>query len=166
MNQKQQLHPQAVLLPGAVLDGEVVLERGVSVWYYAVLRGDLAPVIVGEDSNIQEQAVLHVDTGRPVVIGRGVTVGHAAILHGCEIGDNTVIGMGAIVLNGAKIGKNCIIGAGSLVTQGQVIPDGCVAFGNPARVRRPLREEEIEENRENARVYLRLGKEAAGRGMG
>lgn len=162
MKAQGNIHPEAMLLPGAVAAGDVTLERGASVWYYAVLRADLAPILVGEESNIQDQAVLHVDYDQPVIIGKGVTVGHAAVLHGCEIGDNTVIGMGAIVLNGAKIGKNCIIGAGSLVTQNQVIPDGCVAFGNPARVRRPLREEEIEANRENARIYLRLGKEAMG----
>ena len=162
MKDQGKIHPEAMLLPGAVTVGDVTLERGASVWYYAVLRADLAPILVGEGSNIQDQAVLHVDYDQPVVIGKGVTVGHAAVLHGCEIGDNTVVGMGAIVLNGAKIGKNCIIGAGSLVTQNQVIPDGCVAFGNPARVRRSLREEEIEANRENARVYLRLGKEAMG----
>lgn len=147
---------EAVLLRGAVVSGDVTLEAGVSVWYNSVLRGDLAPISVGKNSNIQENAVLHIDYDKPCILGEGVTVGHGAILHGCTVGDNTVVGMGAIVLSGAVVGKNCLIGAGSLVTGKTVVPDGMLAMGSPARVIRPLTQAEIAHNRENAAVYLSL----------
>lgn len=150
------LHPSAVILKGAVVSGDVTLREGVSVWYNSVLRGDLAPIEVGKNCNIQEGAILHVDHGVPCVLGQGVTVGHGAILHGCQIGDNTVVGMGAIVLSGAVVGKNCLIGAGALVTGKTVIPDGSLALGNPARVIRPLTPEEVEKNQSNALAYLQL----------
>ena len=108
---------------------------------------------MGENTNIQDNAVLHTTEGTPLVVGSGVTVGHSAILHSCTVGDNTLIGMGAIVLDGAVVGSNCIVGAGALVTGGTVIPDGSMAFGSPARVVRPLREDEIAHNRANAAAY-------------
>jgi carbonic anhydrase/acetyltransferase-like protein (isoleucine patch superfamily) len=154
---KQNVDPSAAILPGAVLTGEVTIGEKSSVWYYAVLRGDLAPVIVGNRTNIQEQAVLHVDVNVPVVLGDDVTVGHGAILHGCTVGDGTLIGMGAVVLNGAVIGKNCIIGAGALVTQGKQIPDGSLVVGSPARIVRTLTDKEIQKNHENAAIYVELG---------
>lgn len=154
-----EIHPSAVLLRGAVVSGDVTLGEGVSVWYNSVLRGDLAPIQVGKNSNIQENAVLHIDLGKPCVLGEGVTVGHGAILHGCTVGDNTVVGMGAIVLSGAVIGRDCIIGAGALVTGKTVIPDGSLALGSPARVVRPLTPEERLKNQENARAYLQLAQQ-------
>ncbi len=144
------------ILPGAIIVGYVILARGCSVWYNAVLRGDVAAIQIGENTNIQDGCILHVDFDHPLIVGKGVTVGHGAILHSCEIGDNTLIGMGAILLNGAKIGKNCIIGAGALVTQNTVVPDGSVALGSPARVIRPVTEQEIASNRRNAEAYLQL----------
>lgn len=150
------IHPSAVLLRGAVVSGDVTLGAGTSVWYNSVLRGDLAPIVTGRNCNIQENAVLHLDEGKPCILGDGVTVGHGAILHGCTVGDNTVVGMGSIVLSGAQVGKNCIIGAGSLVTGKTVIPDGSLAVGSPARVVRSLTLEEIEKNRRNALAYLEL----------
>ena len=123
------------------------------MWYNAVIRGDEAPISVGENTNIQDCAVLHTTEGYPLTVGSGVTVGHSAILHSCAVGDNTLIGMGAIVLDEAVVGRDCIIGAGALVTKGTVIPDGSMAFGSPAKVVRPLTPEEIESNRENARSY-------------
>ena len=142
-----------VILQGAVVRGDVTIGNGSSVWFNAVLRGDEDKIRIGEGTNIQDCAVLHVDKGYPMTIGNGVTVGHGAILHGCTIGDNSLIGMGAIVLNGARIGKNCIIGAGALVTSGTEIPDGWMAFGNPAKPVRRMKEEEIEANRRSSAIY-------------
>ena len=134
--------------------GDVSMAEGSSVWYQSVVRGDHDRIEIGEGSNIQDGCVLHADPGFPVLIGSYVTVGHKAIIHGCEIGDGALIGMGAIVLNGAKVGKNAIVGAGALVTQGTVIPDGMLALGSPAKIRRAVTEEEMEENRKNALEYI------------
>ena len=141
---------------GAVLCGDVTLGNNVSVWYNAVIRGDMAPIVIGDNSNVQECSVLHVSEDMPLVIGSGVTVGHGAILHSCTIGDNSLIGMGAIVLDGAKIGKDCIIAAGALVTGGTEIPDGSLVMGSPGKVRREMTEAEIEANRKNAEEYVAL----------
>ena len=134
------------------------LKGHASIWYNAVVRGDVERIEIGAGTNIQDCAVIHADSGFPAVIGSGVTVGHGAIVHGCQIGDGTLIGMGAIILNGAKIGRGCIIGAGALVTQGAVIPDGMLALGSPARARRPLTQEEIKANADSARHYVALCK--------
>lgn len=147
---------KAYITKTAVIEGDVTVEDKVSVWYGAVLRGDLAPIFVGEGSNVQENAVLHVDKNCPVKIGKGVTIGHGAIIHGCTIDDNSLIGMGAIVLNGANIGKNCIIGAGALVTGNTQIPDNSLVIGSPGKVKREVTEEEIEANKENAEEYINL----------
>ena len=141
---------------GAVVCGNVTMGDHVSIWYNAVIRGDMAPIIIGDESNVQECSVLHVSENIPLIIGKGVTVGHGAILHSCTIGDNSLIGMGAIVLDGAKIGKNCIIGAGALVTGGTEIPDGSLVIGSPAKVRREMTDAEIEANRKNAEEYVHL----------
>lgn len=134
--------------------GNVIIGDESSVWYHAVIRGDLAQIVIGSGTNIQDNAVIHADQGYPCTIGNGVTVGHSAIVHGCSIGSNTVIGMGSIVMNGAKIGEDCTIGAGSVVTENTVIPDGMLALGTPARVIRPLTEEEKKENQTNAITYM------------
>lgn len=147
------IHPSAFVAPGAVVRGEVHLAENSSVFYNAVLRGDRAPISIGEGTNIQDNCVLHVEYDLPVTVGKNVTVGHGAILHGCTVGDETLIGMGAIVLNGAQIGKSCLIGAGALVTQNAVIPDGCMAVGSPARVKRPLTPEEMDGLRQSAADY-------------
>ncbi len=139
---------------GAVVVGNVIIGDESSVWYNAVIRGDMAPIVIGCGSNVQDGAVMHVDAGSPCTIGNSVTIGHNAIIHGCTIGHNSVIGMGSIVMNGAKIGEDCIIGAGSLVTQGTEIPDGMLAYGSPAKVIRPLTEEEKKENEANAIAYI------------
>ena len=141
------------IAPGAVVSGNVRMGELASVWYHAVVRGDRAPVCIGSRSNIQDNCVVHVDAGYPVEIGENVTVGHGAILHGCSIGDNSLIGMGSILMNGCSIGKNCIIGAGTLVTQGMVIPDNSLVIGNPGKVKRPVTEAEIEQNLKNAALY-------------
>ena len=150
---KPVIHPTAFVAPNTTLRGDVSLAADSSVFYGAVLRGDTASITIGEGSNIQDNCVVHVDPGLPVTVGKNVTVGHGAILHGCTIGDETLIGMGAIVLNGAKIGSHCLIGAGALVTQSTVIPDGMMALGSPARVKSPLTPEAIVSLRETALHY-------------
>ncbi len=124
--------------PDANLIGQVVLEPGASVWFSTTMRADHEEIRVGEGSNVQENCVAHVDPGFPVVIGRNCTIGHKVMLHGCTIGDGSLIGMGAIVLNGAKIGRNCLIGAGALITENKVIPDGALVMGSPGKVVRQL----------------------------
>ncbi len=118
--------------------GNVTIESGVGIWFGVVLRGDNDPILVGEGTNIQENTVIHTDPGYPVSVGKNCTIGHSAIVHGCTIGDNSLIGMGATVLNGAVIGNNCLIGAGALVTEGKVIPDGTLVMGMPAKAIRTL----------------------------
>ena len=131
------------IAPGAVVLGRVRLERNASVWFGAVLRGDNDPVVVGENSNVQDGSVLHTDTGSPLTIGRNVTIGHQAMLHGCTVGDNTLIGIKATVLNGARIGRNCLIGAHALIPEGKEIPDGSLVMGAPGRVVRQLDERAV-----------------------
>lgn len=140
----------------AVVEGDVKIGEHSSVWHFASVRGDLAPITIGKGTNIQENCTLHVDTGVPLTLGDGITCGHGAILHGCEVGDNSLIGMGAIVLNGAKIGKNCIVGAGALVTGGTVIPDNSLVLGSPAKIKRETTENEINANKANADEYVKL----------
>lgn len=132
------------IAPGAAVIGDVILERGVSVWFNAVIRGDGDRIMLGENTNVQDGAVLHVDPGYPLECGKGVTIGHKAMLHGCSIGDNTLIGINAVILNGARIGSNCLVGANALVTEGMVVPDGSMVLGAPAKVRKQLTEEQIE----------------------
>lgn len=139
--------------------GDVRLKEEVSIWYHATVRADGDSITIAEGSNIQDNCVLHVDKGYPISIGKNVTIGHGAIVHGCSIGDHTVIGMGAILLNGSQIGKNCIVGAGTLITQGMHIPDGSVVLGNPGRITRQLRVEEEKRNLENAIEYRNLAKQ-------
>ena len=152
---KPRIDEQAVVADGAVVLGDVTIEKNASIWYNAVIRGDVNSISIGEGTNIQDLAVLHVDADAPLSIGKNVTIGHGAILHGCTIQDQALIGMGAIVLNGARIGKNCIVGAGALVTGGTEIPEGWMAFGNPAKPVRRLRPEEIEGNRRSCETYLK-----------
>lgn len=133
--------------------GKVVLEDGASVWFGAVLRGDNETIHVGAGSNIQENSVLHTDIGQPLTLGRNVTVGHQVMLHGCTVGDNALIGIGAVVLNGARIGNNCLVGAGSLVTEGKEFPDGSLIVGSPARVARALTPEQIAGLQRSAEGY-------------
>ena len=139
-----------MIAEGARVGGDVTLGKYVNIWYNAVLRGDEGAITVGEETNIQDGAVLHEET----VVGKGCTIGHNAIVHGCTVGDNTLVGMGAIILNGARVGSNCIVGAGALVTGKMDAPDGVMLLGSPAKVVRPLTEAEIESNRASARGYL------------
>ena len=144
---------------GAKVIGNVEIGNGSSVWFNAVIRADSDNVRIGENSNVQDNAVIHTSEGFGVSIGNNVTIGHGAIVHGCTIKDNVMIGMGAIVLNGAVIEENSIIGAGTLVTQGKVIPMGSLAFGNPVKIVRQLTDKEIESIKDNANSYVNEAKE-------
>lgn len=148
-----ELADDAWVAPDANVIGRVRLGAGASVWFGATLRGDNDWITVGAGSNIQESSVLHTDMGYPLTIGRDCTIGHNVILHGCTIGDESLIGMGATVLNGARIGRNCLIGAGALITEGKEIPDGALVMGSPGRVVRMLDDQAIENLRRSARGY-------------
>ena len=137
------------LAEGAIVKGDVTIGEDSGIWYHATVRGDTEKITIGSRTNIQDNAVLHVGAGHALTIGDDVTIGHSAIVHGCTVGNNTVIGMGALILNGAVIGNNCISGAG----------DGSLAFGNPAKIKRKLTEEEIASNRDNALLYVKEAKD-------
>ena len=139
--------------PNATIIGDVTLEKNSSVWFNAVIRGDNENIHVGEGSNVQDGSVLHTDPGCPLRIGKDVTIGHIVMLHGCTIGDNSLIGIGAVILNNAKIGKNCIIGAKALITENKEIPDNSLVVGAPGRVVRKLTDVEIGKITENAKHY-------------
>lgn len=153
---KPQLPPEGEywIAPSATVLGNVILHSGASIWFNAVVRGDNDPIVIGADSNIQDGSILHTDVGSPLTIGAGVTVGHKVMLHGCEIGDNSLIGIGAVILNGARIGKNCLIGANALITEGKVIPDNSLVMGQPGKVVRELDEGQVEALRMSARHYV------------
>jgi carbonic anhydrase/acetyltransferase-like protein (isoleucine patch superfamily) len=142
------------LAPDATVIGDVDLGEDVGIWFGAVLRGDNAPIVVGARSNIQEGAMIHTDAGFPVRIGEGCTIGHHAIVHGCSVGDNSLIGMGATVLNGASIGRNCLVGANALVTEGREFADGSLIVGAPAKAIRLLDEAAIDSLRRSAQSYV------------
>ncbi|MET4161754.1 carbonic anhydrase/acetyltransferase-like protein (isoleucine patch superfamily) [Marinobacterium sp. MBR-111] len=147
MDSDTYVHEQATLI------GQVKLAPGASVWPQAVLRADNEPIHIGTGSNIQDGAVLHTDPGYPLNIGAGVTIGHQAMLHGCTIGDNSLVGIQAVVLNGARIGKNCLVGAGALVTEGKEFPDNSLILGSPAKAVKTLDDQAIQALRDNARHY-------------
>jgi len=143
------------IAPGAQVIGKVTLEEEVGIWFNAVLRGDNERIFIGRRSNVQDGCVFHTDPGFPLTVGEDVTVGHKVILHGCTIGDGSLIGMGAVVLNGAKVGKGCMIGANALVTAGKEIPDGSMVVGQPAKVLREVDERIAAELERAAEVYRR-----------
>ena len=141
---------------GAKIVGDVTLGNNASVWYNAVLRGDVCKIVIGDDSNVQDCCVVHGSQNSDVIVGKGVTIGHGAILHGCKVGDNSLIGMGAIVLDDVVVGKNCIVGAGAVVTKGTVVPDNSIFLGCPAKCVGMLTDEQIESNRQNALHYVHI----------
>ena len=147
------IHESAWVADSAQVMGNVTLAESSSVWFGVVIRGDTETITVGRGSNIQDNSVLHADMGMPLVIGDNVTVGHQVMLHGCTIGDGSLIGIQAVVLNGAKIGKNCLVGAGALVTEGKEFPDGCMIFGSPAKAVRQLSDAQIEDLKMSAQHY-------------
>jgi carbonic anhydrase/acetyltransferase-like protein (isoleucine patch superfamily) len=149
--------PSAFVANSADVIGTVEISDNANIWFSAVLRGDNEPIRVGENSNVQEGCVLHTDPGYPLDIGKDVTVGHQAMLHGCTIGEGSLIGMQAIVLNGAKIGRNCLVGAGALVTEGKEFPDGSLIIGSPAKAVRTLTVEDIAKMHANTNNYVKRG---------
>jgi carbonic anhydrase/acetyltransferase-like protein (isoleucine patch superfamily) len=152
-NKKIQNSGDNWVAPNANVIGDVTLEKNTSIWFNATLRGDIENIYVGEGSNVQDGSVLHTDPGYPLKIGKNVTVGHLVMLHGCTIGDNSLIGIGAVILNNAKIGKNCVIGAKSLITENKEIPDNSLVVGSPGRVIRKVTDEEVKAIKENAIRY-------------
>jgi len=158
-DRKPKVHPTAFIDESASVIGDVVLEEKTSVWPSAVLRGDIERIHVGCCSNVQDNVTIHTSHNQPTIIGKYVTIGHNAVVHGAEISDYVIIGMGSVVLDGAKIGKHVVIGAGALVPPGKEIPDYSLVLGVPGKVVRQLSEEEIEWTRENAEIYARLAEE-------
>jgi carbonic anhydrase/acetyltransferase-like protein (isoleucine patch superfamily) len=148
------VHESAFIAPDATVLGDVTIEENVGIWFHTTIRGDRAPIHIGKGSNIQDNCVIHVGKGQPVTIGENVTIGHSAVVHGCTVGDNTLIGMGTILMNGAFIGSNCIIGAGALVTQNMRIPDNSLVLGSPGKVIRSVTPREIQANLMNAKMYV------------
>lgn len=157
-DKKPYIEKAAFLAENATIIGDVTLKEGVSVWYGAVLRGDEDSIVIGKDTNVQDNTVVHADPDNPVVVGERVTIGHQCIIHGCMIGDDCLIGMGAIIMNGAKIGKNCIVGAGALVTERKEFPDGSVIIGSPAKIKSEVDEAGLKLIRESAEDYIRGAK--------
>jgi carbonic anhydrase/acetyltransferase-like protein (isoleucine patch superfamily) len=151
-----QLHDESWVAPNATVIGHVTLGARASVWYGATLRAEFEPIEIGEGSNVQDSVTVHVDPGFPATIGAGVSVGHNAVLHGCTIEDDCLIGMGAVVLNGARIGRGSLVAAGAVIAQGAVIPPGSLVAGVPGKVRRELSEDELNHNRFNAQAYQHL----------
>ena len=148
-----QIDPTCYVAHNAVVIGQVTLARGASVWFNTVVRGDMAPITIGEETNVQDLSMVHVDYDTPTVIGKRVVVGHRAIIHGATVGDDCIIGMGAILLNRSRVGNNCIVAAGSVVREDFVVPDGSLVAGVPAVVKRPLTPQETERIRRNAADY-------------
>mgnify|MGYP002627308722 CR=1 FL=1 len=146
---------------GAQIIGDVTIGENCGIWYNSVIRGDSQKIIIGNNTNIQDLAVLHVDKDYTLLIGDNVTIGHSAIVHGCAVGDNVLIGMGAIIMNGAKVGNNCIIGAGTLVTENMIIPDGMLAYGTPAKIIREVTAEERQGITDNAMLYVKHAMDAS-----
>ncbi len=156
---RPQIDSSAYITDSATLVGKVKIGKDVSVWFGATLRGDNEMITIGNGSNVQESAVMHTDPGYPLNVGENVTIGHQAMLHGCTVGDGSLIGIAAIVLNNAKIGKNCLVGAGALVLEGKSFPDNSLIIGSPARAVRTLTEEEIAGLQRAAAIYVKRGQE-------
>lgn len=146
-------HESSYIAPGSAVIGRVKLGQRVSVWFNAVMRGDNDDIVIGDGSNVQDGCVLHVDEGYPIHVGINCTIGHKVMLHGCSIGDGSLIGMNAVVLNGAKIGKGCLVGANALVTEGMEVPDGSLVLGSPAKVVKPLGEKAVKMLAAGAKHY-------------
>jgi len=153
-NKRPTLSRNHFIAPEAVVIGDVVISEEVSIWFNAVIRGDNDTITIGAGSNVQDGSVLHVDDGVPLTIGERVTIGHKVMLHGCTIGDGSLIGMNAVVLNHANIGKNCLIGANALVTEGMQIPDGCLVVGSPAKVIKPVSDAALAVMQAGAQNYI------------
>ncbi|WP_070000826.1 gamma carbonic anhydrase family protein [Cellulosilyticum sp. I15G10I2] len=157
-NELPEIDQSCFVAEGAHIIGKVRIGKACSIWYNAVLRGDVETITIGDYTNVQDNVVIHVSKQDSAYIGEGVTIGHSAIIHGATIGEYTLIGMGSTILDGARIGKNCIIGANSLVTAGTIIPDGMLVIGTPARVLKPLDEAQVQHIKQSAEDYVQLAK--------
>jgi len=153
-NNAPTIHKDSWVANNAVLIGKVILKKDANIWFNVVLRGDIEPITIGEGSNVQDGSVFHTDPGCPLTLGKNITVGHMVMLHGCEIADDTLIGIGSTILNKTKIGKNCIIGANTLITENKLIPDKSLVLGSPGKIIRQVTDEEIKEIKENAKHYV------------
>jgi len=151
--------PSAWVAPNATLAGDVTLGERTSVWFGCVLRGDLEPIVVGDETNVQDGTIVHVDRGSPARIGRRVTIGHRSVVHGCTVGDEATIGMGAVLLSGSRIGRGALVAAGALVTEGFEVPDGMIAAGVPAKLRGKLPDKLAERFRSGVESYLELSRD-------
>ena len=148
------IDPNSWVAPNAVIIGRVELKKNCNIWFNTVLRGDIEQITIGENSNVQDGSVIHTDPGCSTIVGNGVTVGHMVMLHGCEISDDCLIGIGSTILNKTKIGKNCIIGANALVTETKIIPERSLVLGSPGKIVRQVTDEEIKHIKENAKNYV------------
>ena len=153
-NNIPKLDPTCWVASNAIIIGKVELKKNSNIWFNAVLRGDIEKIIIGENSNVQDGSIIHTDPGCPTTVGKDVTLGHMVMLHGCEIEDNCLIGIGATILNKAKIGKNCIIGTNALITENKVIPERSLVLGSPGKIVRQVTDEEIKSIKENADHYV------------
>lgn len=153
---RPRIDPTAYVHESAEVIGKVVIKKNASIWPNAVLRGDIEEIVIGDETNIQDNTVIHTDYGSPTILGKGISVGHSVILHGCTIEDDCLIGMGSIVLGRVTVEKECLIGAGALVSPGKTIPSGSLVVGVPAKVKRALEADEIEDIKRNTKDYLRL----------
>jgi carbonic anhydrase/acetyltransferase-like protein (isoleucine patch superfamily) len=153
-NKAPELHKDSWIASNAVLIGKVILKKDANIWFNVVLRGDIETITIGEGSNVQDGSVFHTDPGCPLTLGSGVTVGHLVMLHGCEVGNDSLIGIGSTILNKTKIGKNCIIGANTLIPENKTIPDQSLVLGSPGKVIRQVTDKEVEEIKENAQHYV------------
>lgn len=156
-NKKVKRHGESFIAPNATIIGDVELGNNSSIWFNVVLRGDSDKITIGEESNVQDGSVLHCDPGYPLTLGKGVTIGHKAMVHGCTVGDYSLIGINAVILNGAKIGKHCLIGANALVPENMEIPDGSLVVGSPAKIKRQLSEQQQIGLEKSAAHYVKNG---------
>jgi carbonic anhydrase/acetyltransferase-like protein (isoleucine patch superfamily) len=159
---KPQISENAFVASNAVIVGDVIIEEGASIWFGTVIRGDIAPIVVGKNSNVQDNTVIHVDSGKPCIIGQFVTIGHSAVIHSSTINDNSLIGMGATILTGALIKSNCIVGANALVLENATIDEESIAVGMPAKTIRKIKDKELELIKLNAVYYVELAKKYKG----
>lgn len=159
LDNKPEINSESFCAPNATIIGKCIINKDAGIWFNTVLRADNEVINIGEGTNIQDNCTVHVDYGYPVNVGKNVTVGHNVVLHGCKIGDNSLIGMGSILLDGVEIGENVIIGAGSLVTSGKKIPAGVLCLGSPAKIIRELTDEEIKSIKESAKHYVEKSKD-------
>ncbi|MCR1898210.1 gamma carbonic anhydrase family protein [Irregularibacter muris] len=158
-NCQPQIHESCFIAEGVKLIGNVILKENSNIWYNAVLRGDIDQIVIGENSNVQDGTIIHCDIGQPTIIQKNVTIGHNAIIHGCTVEENSLIGMGAVIMNGVHIGRNSLIAAGTVIPPGRIIPENSLVMGNPGQVMRQVTNTDLEGMKKNTLLYVELAKE-------